>query len=103
MMKIKKMKVDEEAIDVPLYTVAVDGKQIYTLGDGFHWNDGELFWQAMSEELTDLVPDGDEDRLTDWQNLPDDDIEVLLQSAKEEGFISDYSVDYSVDDAVKIS
>lgn len=76
-----------------LYSVTVDGKQIYTLGDGFHWDDGELLWQAMSEELTDLVPDVDDDRLADWQDLPDDDIETLLQSAKEEGFINDYDID----------
>lgn len=94
-----RIKADQLIADVPLYDVTVDGKQIDTLGDGFHWDDGELLWQAMSEELTDLVPDGDEDRLTDWQNLPDDDIEVLLQSAKEAGFINDYSVD----EAVKIS
>lgn len=88
-----RIKADQLIADVPLYDVTVDGKQIITLGDGFHWDDGELLWQAMSEELTDLVPDGDDDRLNDWQNLPDDDIETLLQSAKEEGFISDYDID----------
>lgn len=55
-----------------LYSVTVDGKQIYTLGNGFHWDD---------------------DRLEDWQDLPDDDIETLLQSAKEEGFIKDYDIE----------
>ncbi|MDC2829137.1 hypothetical protein PO250_02140 [Limosilactobacillus mucosae] len=90
---IDRIKADQLIADVPLYDVTVDGKQIVTLGDGFHWDDGELLWQAMSEELTDLVPDGDEDRLNDWQNLPDDDIETLLQSAKEEGFINDYDFD----------
>lgn len=88
-----RIKADQLIANVPLYDVTVDGKQIITLGDGFHWDDGELLWQAMSEELTDLVPDGDDDRLNDWQNLPDDDIETLLQSAKEEGFISDYDID----------
>lgn len=88
-----RIKADQLIANVPLYDVTVDGKQIITLGDGFHWGDGELLWQAMSEELTDLVPDGDDDRLNDWQNLPDDDIETLLQSAKEEGFISDYDID----------
>ena len=47
----------------------------------------------MSEELTGLVPDGDDDRLEDWRDLPDDDIETLLQSAKEEGFIKDYDIE----------
>ncbi len=88
-----RIKADQLIADVPLYDVTVDGKQIITLGDGFHWGDGELLWQAMSEELTDLVPDGDDDRLNDWQNLPDDDIETLLQSAKEEGFINDYDIE----------
>lgn len=94
-----RIKADQLIANVPLYDVTVDGKQIYTLDDGFHWDDGELLWQAMSEELTDLVPDDNEDRLNDWQNLPDDDIKTLLQSAKEEGFINDYSVD----EVVKIS
>lgn len=88
-----RIKADQLIANVPLYDVTVDGKQIITLGDGFHWGDGELLWQAMSEELTDLVPDGDDDRLADWQDLPDDDIETLLQSAKEEGFINDYDIE----------
>lgn len=88
-----RVKADQLIADVPLYTVTVDGKQVYNAGEGFHWLDGEGLWQAMSEELTDLVPDGDDDRLEDWQDLPDDDIETLLQSAKEEGFINDYDID----------
>lgn len=88
-----RIKADQLIADVPLYTVTVDGKQVYNAGEGFHWLDGEGLWQAMSEELTDLVPDVDDDRLADWQDLPDDDIETLLQSAKEEGFISDYDID----------
>lgn len=88
-----RIKADQLIADVPLYTVTVDGKQVYNAGEGFHWLDGEGLWQAMSEELTDLVPDVDDDRLADWQDLPDDDIETLLQSAKEEGFINDYDID----------
>lgn len=88
-----RIKADQLIADVPLYTVTVDGKPVYNAGEGFHWLDGEGLWQAMSEELTDLVPDGDDDRLADWQDLPDDDIETLLQSAKEEGFISDYDIE----------
>ena len=88
-----RIKADQLIADVPLYTVTVDGKQVYNAGEGFHWLDGEGLWQAMSEELTGLVPDGDDDRLADWQDLPDDDIETLLQSAKEEGFINDYDID----------
>ncbi|MFR0595471.1 hypothetical protein [Limosilactobacillus mucosae] len=88
-----RIKADQLIANVPLYAVTVDGKQVYNAGEGFHWLDGEGLWKAMSEELTDLVPDGDDDRLADWQNLPDDDIETLLQSAKEEGFINDYDFD----------
>lgn len=88
-----RIKADQLIADVPLYTVTVDGKLVYNAGEGFHWLDGEGLWQAMSEELTGLVPDGDDDRLEDWQDLPDDDIETLLQSAKEEGFINDYDID----------
>lgn len=88
-----RIKADQLIADVPLYSVTVDGKPVYNAGEGFHWLDGEGLWQAMSEELTDLVPDGDDDRLEDWQDLPDDDIETLLQSAKEEGFIKDYDIE----------
>lgn len=87
-----RIEADQLIANVPLYSVAVDGKQVYNSGEGFHWLDGEGLWQAMSEEL-DLVPDGDDDRLADWQDLPDDDLETLLHSAKEEGFIKDYDID----------
>lgn len=88
-----RIEADKLIADVPLYGVTVDGKQVYNSGEGFHWLDGEGLWQAMSEELTGLVPDGDDDRLADWQDLPDDDLETLLHSAKEEGFIKDYDID----------
>lgn len=88
-----RVEADKLIADVPLYNVTVDGKELYNNDDGFHWLDGEGLWQAMSEELTDLVPDGDEDRLIEWQNLPDDDLETLLQCAKEAGFIKDYEIE----------
>ena len=88
-----RIKADQLIANVPLYAVTVDGKRVYNDGEGFHWLDGEGLWQAMSEELTDLVPDGDDDRLADWQDLPDDDIDTLLHCAKEEGFIKDYDID----------
>lgn len=87
-----RIEADKLIANVPLYGVTVDGKQVYNNGEGFHWLDGEGLWQAMSEEL-DPVPDGDDDRLADWQDLPDDDLETLLHCAKEEGFISDYDID----------
>lgn len=88
-----RIKADQLIANVPLYAVTVDGKRVYNNGEGFHWLDGEGLWQAMSEELTGLVPDGDDDRLADWQDLPDDDLETLLHCAKEEGFIKDYDID----------
>ena len=87
-----RIEADKLIADVPLYSVTVDGKRVYNDGEGFHWLDGEGLWQAMSEEL-DLVPDGNDDRLADWQDLPDDDIDTLLHCAKEEGFIKDYDID----------
>lgn len=44
-----RIKADQLIADVPLYTVTVDGKQVYNAGEGFHWLDGEGLWQAMSE------------------------------------------------------
>ena len=79
------------------YEVVVDGTRLYNNGDGFQWSDGEGLWYAMSEELTDLVPDGDDERLAQWQDLADDNIETLLRAAKEEGFIDDYNIDEDVE------
>lgn len=92
LLSLLKNEADKLIADVPLYSVTVDGKRVYNDGEGFHWLDGEGLWQAMSEEL-DLVPDGDDDRLADWQDLPDDDIDTLLHCAKEEDFIKDYDID----------
>lgn len=88
-----RVEADKLIADVPLYSVTVDGKELYNNAGGFHWLDGEELWQAMSEELTYLVPADDEDRLIEWQNLPDDDLETLLQCAKEAGFIKDYEIE----------
>lgn len=62
------------------------------MGTGnFSDNDAERLWQAMSEELS-LVDQGDEERLIEWQDLPDDNIEVLLSAAKAKGFIDDFEI-----------
>lgn len=62
------------------------------MGTGnFSDNDAERLWQAMSEELN-LVDQGDEERLIEWQDLPDDNIEVLLNAAKAKGFIDDFKI-----------
>ncbi len=63
------------------------------LGTFENWQ-GESLWQAMSEEIELIVIDPeDEERLAEWQNLPDDDIHTLLEAAKTAGFIDDYEVD----------
>lgn len=62
------------------------------MGTGnFSDNDAERLQQAMSEELN-LVDQGDEERLIEWQDLPDDNIEVLLNAAKAKGFIDDFEI-----------
>lgn len=78
-----------------LYEVKVNGTLVVTVEDGFEFSQGELLWQAMSEQSRELNINGisdTEDRLTDWEDLDDDDIEVLLKEAKEQGFIEDYEV-----------
>lgn len=57
----------------------------------FEESNGVELWQALSEEPGAVnVP---ESRLTDWQDLPDDNIRTLLESAKAAGFIEDYDMD----------
>lgn len=49
----------------------------------------------MSEQSRELNINGisdDEDRLADWEDLDDDNIESLLKDAKEQGFIEDYEM-----------
>lgn len=82
-------------MDEKLYEVRVNGMEVATVEDGFNWNDGELLWQAMSEQSRELDINGvsdTEDRLADWEDLNDDDIESLLKDAKEQGFIEDYEI-----------
>lgn len=57
----------------------------------FEKADGVSLWQALSEEPGAVnVP---ESRLADWQDLPDDSIRTLLESAKAAGFIDSYDMD----------
>lgn len=69
--------------------IKVNGQFMGT--DDFSDNDAERLWQAMSEELN-LVDQGDEERLIEWQDLPDDNIEALLNAAKAKGFIDDFEI-----------
>lgn len=77
------------------YEVKVNGMLVETVEDGFYWSQGELLWQALSEQARQLNIAGisdDEDRLADWQNLDDDNIGVLLEDAKNNNFIDDYEI-----------
>ena len=57
----------------------------------FEAGNGVALWQALSEEAGAVnVP---ESRLADWQDLPDDNIRTLLESAKAAGFIDNYDMD----------
>ena len=78
-----------------LFEVRVNGEVVTTVEDGFKFSDGELLWQAMSEQSRELNINGisdSEDRLADWEDLDDDDIESLLKDAKTQGFIEDYEI-----------
>lgn len=77
-------------------TVKVNGIEVVTIKDGFEFSDGELLWQAMSEQARDLGIEGisdTEENLADWEDLDDENIEVLLKDAKEQGFINDYEIE----------
>lgn len=77
------------------YEVKVNNTLVETIEDGFDWGQGELLWQAISEQARQLNIAGisdDENRLADWQNLDDDNIGVLLEDAKKNNFIDDYEI-----------
>ena len=77
------------------FEVKVNNILVETVEDGFNWNQGELLWQALSEQSRELNIEGisdNEDRLADWQNLDDDNIGVLLEDAKKNNFIDDYEI-----------
>ena len=77
------------------YEIKVNNNSVETVEDGFDWNQGELLWQALSEQARDLGIVGisdTEENLADWQNLDDDNIGVLLEDAKNNNFIDDYEI-----------
>lgn len=77
------------------FEVKVNNILVETVEDGFNWNQGELLWQAMSEQARQLNIVGisdTEENLADWQNLDDDNIGVLLEDAKKNKFIDDYEI-----------
>ncbi len=99
---------DLEAMNMKTFDITVWG----TRADGsnigyyeFKYDDGEGLWQAMSEEGqamnedgTGMIDENDEKRLIEWQDLPDDNIEHLLNAAKKQGFINDFELEESNED-----
>lgn len=78
-----------------LYEVKVNNTVVETIEDGFGFNQGELLWQAMSEQARKLNINGISDtetNLSEWEDLNDDNIEVLLEDAKQKGFINNYEI-----------
>lgn len=78
------------------YKVKVNNISVETVEDGFGFEQGELLWQALSEQARDLGIVGisdTEENLADWEDLDDSDIESLLKDAKEQGFINDYEIE----------
>lgn len=78
------------------FEVKVNGMTVETIEDGFKFEQGELLWQAMSEQSRELDINGisdAEDRLADWEDLDDDSIESLLKDAKAQGFIESFEIE----------
>lgn len=78
------------------FEVKVNNMVVETIEDGFKFEQGELLWQALSEQARDLGIEGisdTEENLADWEDLDDSDIESLLKDAKEQGFINDYEIE----------
>lgn len=77
------------------YEIKVNNNLVETVEDGFNWGQGELLWQALSEQARELGIAGisdTEENLANWQNLDDDNIGVLLEDAKKNNFIDDYEI-----------
>ena len=97
-----------EAMNMKTFNITVWG----TRADGsnigyyeFKYDDGEGLWQAMSEngqamneDGTGMIDENAEKRLIEWQDLPDDNIEHLLNAAKKQGFIDDFELEESNED-----
>lgn len=66
----------------------------------YDFDDGEGLWQCLSEDafsddrFKSLVPEGAWTSRTqiDWENLKDDNVDVLLSDAKAKGFVDSYEV-----------
>lgn len=71
-------------------TIKVNEQEVITMEE-FEFEDGERLWQAIGEQFQ-LVDENDAERLAEWQDLPDDDIQTLLEAAKQASFIEDYEI-----------
>lgn len=94
--RIKELEaMNMKTFDITVWGTRADGSNIGYYE--FKYDDGEGLWQAMSEDMI-LVPDKDEKRLIEWEDLPDDNIEHLLSAAKKQGFIDDFELEESNED-----
>lgn len=81
-------------------TISVDIDMSNNSRAEYDSDDGEGLWECLSEDafrdarFKSLVPEGtwtDETR-AEWENLKDDNVEMLLSDAKAKGFIGSYNV-----------
>ncbi|AJT51573.1 hypothetical protein LBLM1_11115 (plasmid) [Limosilactobacillus mucosae LM1] len=94
--RIKELEaMNMKTFDITVWGTRADGSNIGYYE--FKYDDGEELWQAMSEDMV-LVDNSDEKRLIEWQDLPDDNIEHLLNAAKKQGFIDDFELEESNED-----
>lgn len=76
-----------------IYKVFVNGVEVATMAEGFEYKQGELLWQAMSEQarklgINDILEEGP--RLVDWGYLDDSNINWLLVDALNLEYIKDF-------------
>lgn len=94
--KVKEITWFDEVDKMKKFKVTVNGVKVGTLENGFKFHQGELLWQALSEQarelgINDILEEGP--RLVDWGYLDDSNIFNLLKDAKDQGYISDYNVE----------
>lgn len=79
-----------------MYKVWVNGFEVTTIEQGFEFGQGELLWQALSEQARELGINGisdTEENLAEWQSLDDDNIKALLEDAERKGFIENFEME----------
>lgn len=81
-------------------TITVDIDMDSSSHAEYDFDDGEGLWECLSEDafrddrFKSLVPEETWTSKTqiDWENLKDDNVDVLLSDAKAKGFVDSYSV-----------